>query len=140
MTTKDKSWTARRPLEDRIDVPALVRATPTGFTVFVFTSLLMPLVNKIATDFAPWWSAVTLAATFAAAALRRHQAHNAALHGAVAAMSAYLLCLPLVILVSNTANLGQILGTLAAGAVVGAGVSALRRRLGAWRHQGGEPR
>jgi hypothetical protein len=124
------SQTLRRttPAAGRIDVPNAVRGASTGFSILVIGGLLAPILTLISVPVAIAWLAGDAVVAFAVAARRSRLANAPALHGAVAAVLAYALVLPLVLPVEQGRDVRQILLTLATAIVVGAMTGTLAAR------------
>lgn len=120
---------SRRPTRARIDLPNAVRGASTGFSILVIGGLLATFATLISPVFGAFWLAGVAIAAFAVAAKQSQQAQNPLLHGAVAALSAYLLVLPLILPFEAGRDLSQIAMTTLTALVVGpvsAWVSARR--------------
>jgi hypothetical protein len=124
------SHTLRRttPAAGRIDVPNAVRGASTGFSILVIGGLLAPILTLISVPVAIAWLAGDAVVAFAVAARRSRLANAPALHGAVAAVLAYALVLPLVLPFEQGRDVRQILLTLATAIVVGAMTGTLAAR------------
>ncbi|KAA9165978.1 hypothetical protein FPZ12_003210 [Amycolatopsis acidicola] len=104
---------------DEVDAPGVVRGASTGFTVLVLGGLAAPLGALVPVAGTVWLPVVALVA-FVVAAARVGTAPRPWLHGMVAALSAYLLVLPLVLL-GGSHDVGQMGLTFLAAVLVGAG-------------------
>jgi hypothetical protein len=118
---------------DEIDPVAAVRGSSAGFSVLVLGGLLAPvLAVKV-----PAIGSIALVATaligFATAAARQGSSVRPSLQGALAAIGAYLLVLPLVQLQQRSWNIEQIGLTLVAAIVVGSVVGPISVRVGVRR-------
>ena len=115
----------------RVDVPNAVRGASSGFSILVVGGLLAPITTLVSGPFAAAWLAGVAVVAFAVAARRSQRAGAPAVHGAVAAVIAYVLVLPLLLPFEQGRNLPQILLTVATAVVVGAitGAVASRRAL-----------
>jgi hypothetical protein len=105
----------------RIDVPVAVRGASAGFSVLLIGGLLGPLIAV--TVSAALGGAVlvgTAILAFFLAARKTGTASSPALHGAVAAVAAYCLVLPLVLMSPAGRDLRQSVLTLATAISVGA--------------------
>jgi hypothetical protein len=113
---------------DEVDAPGVVKGASTGFTVLVVGGLAAPLGTLVPVA-GPAWLPIVAVVAFVVAALRIGAAPRPWLHGTVAALSSYLLVLPLVLL-GGTRDVRQMLLTALAAVVVGAiaGFVAGRRR------------
>jgi hypothetical protein len=117
-------------LVGRVDVPNAVRGASTGFSILLLGGLLAPFVTLVSVPAAAAWLGGVAVVAFAVAARRSRLAANPALHGAVAAVIAYVLVLPLLLPFPQGRNIQQILLTLATALVVGAATGALVARRG----------
>jgi hypothetical protein len=115
--------TAVRP--GLVDVPNAVRGASTGFSVLLIGGLLAPMVTLASTVLATVWLAGVAVVAFAIAARRSSLAGAPAVHGAVAAVFAYVLVLPLLLPFEQGRNPLQILLTAVTAVVVGAGCGSL---------------
>ncbi|WP_445548686.1 hypothetical protein, partial [Frankia sp. CiP1_Cm_nod2] len=115
---------------DGVDMTAVVRGSSRGFTVLVLGGLIAPAVATVSGALGVLILTGSAAAAFVAAALRQGTTTDGGRHGALAAVGAYLLVLPLVLLAQAGRNPAQISMTLAAAVVVGfvAGSVTARRR------------
>jgi hypothetical protein len=104
----------------RIDVPAAVRGASAGFSVLLIGGLLGPLIAVKAPGIGSLFLTGTAILAFFLAARKTGRATSPALHGAVAAVAAYLLVLPLVMMSPAGRNLGQSIVTLVTAVSVGA--------------------
>jgi hypothetical protein len=120
---------AARPLAP-VDVPNAVRGASTGFSVLVIGGLLGPMTTLISGLFATVWLTGVAVVAFVVAARRSRGAGQPARHGAVAAVLAYVLVLPLLLPFEAARNWPQIGLTFLTAVVVGAvtGVVAARGR------------
>lgn len=113
----------------RIDLPNAVRGASTGFSILVIGGLLATFATLISPVLGAVWLAGVAVVAFAVAARRSQHAENPPLHGAVAAVCAYLLVLPLILPFEAGRDLSQIAMTTVTALVVGpvsAWVSARR--------------
>ncbi|HWD05783.1 MAG TPA: hypothetical protein VG674_25375 [Amycolatopsis sp.] len=113
-----------------IDAEALIRGCSRGFTVLVLGGLLAPLAGRLPVIGPCWLSAVAVAA-FAVGGVRVGGSEHPVVQGIVAAVSSYLLVLPLVLAGGGgAAGLGWIGLTAAVALAVGAaaGFAGARRR------------
>ncbi|MEU4377230.1 hypothetical protein [Pseudonocardia alni] len=114
-----------------VDTLAAVRGASSGFTVLVLGGLSAPLVGALAPALASAWVVVIGVVAFVVAGVRIGGATSPVLHGAAAAVGAFLLVLPLVLWFSSPAPpAAQLVGSLLAALVVGGAAGALgdRRR------------
>ncbi|MCR1785741.1 hypothetical protein KVF89_24605 [Nocardioides carbamazepini] len=81
----------------RIDVPGAVRGASTGFSVLILGGLVAPFLTLASTAAAAGWLAAVAVVAFAVAARHSRLAGSPGLHGAVAALIAYALVLPLIL-------------------------------------------
>jgi hypothetical protein len=126
--------TAWHDLSDRIDRPHLVRGASTGFTILViggFAAPLVGLVPVLGPVLGPPWLIIVAVVAFVVAGSRIGRTPGPRLHGAAAAVTAYVLTLPLVALSGNF-QLIQIPLTLLVAIVMGglSGHLAARRAAG----------
>lgn len=114
---------------DAVDMPAVVRGCGRGFLVLVGGGLIAPVLAQSS----PLLGAVLLAGAavvaFGVAAVPQGSTTNGPLHGVLAAIGAYLLVLPLVLLAPAGRDVVQILLTAAAAVAVGAATGWVRQRL-----------
>lgn len=108
-----------RPPTGRVDGPNAVRGASTGFSILIIGGLLAPLWTLVSTVVAAVWLAAVAIGAFAMAARLSSAAGNPPLHGAVAAVTAYVLVLPLLLPFEQGRNVPQILATFATAIVVG---------------------
>ncbi len=114
--------TASRPVAagvGRIDVPGAVRGASTGFSILILGGLVAPFWTLLSTAVAAGWLALVAVVAFAVAARHSRKAGNPGLHGAVAALIAYALVLPLILPFEQGRNPGQIGLTVVTAVVVG---------------------
>lgn len=103
----------------RIDWVRLVRGASTGFTVLVIGGLAAPIMSLVPV-IGPPWLIITAVVAFVVAAWRVGDALSPAVHGAAAAVAAYLLVLPLVAMATGGIDLAQLGLTTLTAVVVGA--------------------
>jgi hypothetical protein len=103
-----------------VDVPHAVRGASSGFSVLLIGGLVAPMVGIAAPLLGSVWLTLTAVVGFVVAARRIGVATVPALHGAVAAVLAYILVLPLLLPFEAGRNVPQILLTLATAISVGA--------------------
>jgi len=115
--------TAVRP--GLVDVPNAVRGASTGFSVLLIGGLLAPMVTLASTVLATVWLTGVAVVAFAVAARRSRLAGAPAVHGAVAAVFAYVLVLPLLLPFEQSRDPLQISLTALTAVVVGAGIGSL---------------
>ena len=108
-----------------VDVPNAVRGASTGFSVLLIGGLLAPMVTLASTVLATVWLTGVAVVAFAVAARRSRLAGAPAVHGAVAAVFAYVLVLPLLLPFEQSRDPLQISLTALTAVVVGAGVASL---------------
>lgn len=113
-----------------IDVPNAVRGASTGFSILVIGGLLAPLTTLISGPVATIWLTAVAVVAFVVAARRSRRAANPGVHGAVAAVFAYLLVLPLLLPFEQGRNPSQIMLTLVTAVLVGALTGRLAARHG----------
>lgn len=104
----------------RVDVPVAVRGASAGFSVLLIGGLLGPLIGVKAPALGSVFLTGTAILAFFLAARKTGTATSPPLHGAIAAVLAYALVLPLVLMSDAGRNLGQSLVTLATAISVGA--------------------
>ncbi|GAA4115863.1 hypothetical protein GCM10022215_15090 [Nocardioides fonticola] len=118
----------------RFDEVALIRGASAGFTVLLFGELLAPLASQINGSLGLFWLSMVGAAGFVTAGSRIGTATSPWLQGAVAALLAMLLTVPLRLLVGVDSAAGWYrIGVSAAfsiivGALAGRGAGLARRR------------
>lgn len=114
-----------------VDVPQAVRGASSGFSVLLIGGLVAPMVGIAAPLLGSVWLTLTAFTAFVVAARRIGVATVPVLHGAVAAVLAYILVLPLLLPFEAGRNVPQILLTFATAISVGActGWIQSRRRL-----------
>lgn len=113
-----------------IDTPTAVRGASRGFSVLVIGGLSAPLVAAAVPMLGAVWLTLTAVGAFSLAGARIGSAARPWLHGAVAAVMAYLLVLPLVLIAPTTRDTVQITLTLLTAIVVGAIAGLLSGRRG----------
>lgn len=115
-----------------IDLIALVKGASTAFTVLVVGGLATPLIASLVpmAGAVAVWAVLVSAAGFILAGGRIGEATQPALHGAAAALAAYLLVLPLIALFGTALVWWHVLVTALVAAAVGAAAGAVcgRRR------------
>jgi len=116
------------PTTGRVDVPNAVRGASTGFSILLIGGLVAPLATLVSAPAGAVWLAGVAVVAFAVAARRSRLAEAPALHGAVAALGAYALVLPLLLPFPQGRDAGQILLTIATAVVVGAASGTLMAR------------
>lgn len=112
---------------DHIDASKVVRDASTGFTILVIGGLSAPMAAVLVPVVGRHWLPAVAVVAFVVASRRGGSASLPWLHGLVAAVSAYLLVLPLVLL-GGGASLRQVLFTVATAVVVGAATGFLSGR------------
>lgn len=120
---------AAAPPAGAIDVPNAVRGASTGFSVLVIGGLLAPMTTLISGPVATVWLTGVAVVAFVVAARKSQAAPKPAVHGAAAAVLAYVLVLPLLLPFETARNWPQIALTFVVAVAVGAvtGVVAARR-------------
>ena len=103
----------------RVDVVAAARGASAGFSVLLIGGLMAPLVAVIAPSVAGVWIPAVAVAAFTVAAWRPHRASNPIVHGAVCAVGAYVLVLPLLLPFEAGRNWKYIAITFAMAVVIG---------------------
>lgn len=111
---------------ESVDPVAVVRGASSAFSVLVIGGLLAPIVAAVSVPAAMLWLPLTAVAAFVVAGVRAASSPWPPLGGAAAALSGYLLVLPLVLLDPAGRNPGQI-GATAAIAIVAGAASAWYR-------------
>ena len=109
-----------QPPVGRIDVPNAIRGASTGFTILIIGGLLAPMWTLVSTVVAGIWLAAVAIGAFAVAARLSQAAGNPPVHGVVAAVTSYVLVLPLLLPFEEGRNVPQIIATFATAIVVGA--------------------
>lgn len=105
---------------DEIDPVGAVKGASTGFTILLLGGLLEPIAGSVLPVLGSVWLTVTALVAFASAASRIGSATRPSVHGALAAVSAYLLIVPLVLMTPAGRDITQMSLTVTAAAVVGA--------------------
>jgi hypothetical protein len=118
---------------DEIDPVAAVRGSSSGFTILVIGGLAAPLLAARVPVAGGLALVLTALAAFVTAAARQGDTARPALQGVVAAVGAYLLVLPLVVMVNRAWDVPQIALTLACATLVGALAGPLSLRVRAVR-------
>lgn len=104
-----------------VDVSAAASGASTGFSILLLGSLTAPLVAALLPSLGSAWNALVAAVAFSVAGFRIGSARAPALHGAVAALSSYLLMMPLVMFTAvEQLRAGPVGMTLAGAVTVGA--------------------
>ena len=113
----------------RVDVPRAVRGASTGFSILLIGGLLAPMTTLAGQLFATVWLTGVAVVAFVVAARGSRLAAAPPVHGAFAAVLAYVLVLPLLLPFEQARNLGQIALTVITAIVVGAltGMVSARR-------------
>ncbi|SNR82151.1 hypothetical protein SAMN06265360_12136 [Haloechinothrix alba] len=104
-----------------VDPPAVLRGASSGFTVLVIGGLAAPVVVGVVPAAGMVWLPLVAVVAFVVAAARGGSHRVPAVQGATAALTAYLLVLPLVVLVTRSVDLVQIATTASTAVLVGAG-------------------
>ena len=116
---------------DEIDSVTVVRGSSAGFTVLVLGGLIAPIAAVKAPGIGSLALILTAVVGFATAAARQRGGPRPNISGALAAIGAYFLVLPLVVMGNHGWNVVQIACTLATAVVVGAATPALAGRFAA---------
>jgi hypothetical protein len=113
-----------------IDMIALVKGASIAFTVLVIGGLATPLIASLVpvAGASTVWAVLVSAAGFVLAGGRIGEATQPALHGAAAALAAYLLVLPLIALWGTPLVWRQVAVTALVAAAVGAVAGAVSGR------------
>lgn len=113
--------------------PEIVRGASRGFTVFLIGGAIQPLVSLVAPPVGYVWVPLVALAAFAVSAWTVTSASGATLaHAVTSALGGYLLVVPVVVLMTGTLTLSQVVSTSAAALLV-AGLVCLVRRTGGTR-------
>lgn len=120
---------ARRLDWNAIDPVAVVRGASTSFSVLVLGGLLHPVLIQVAYPLAFVWIPLVAVVAFVVAGMRAAASPWPALGGAAAALSGYLLVLPLVLLAAGGWEPGQLMATAVTAVLVGGVAAAVRARL-----------
>lgn len=120
---------SRRLSWEAIDPVAVVRGASTAFTLLVLGGLAAPIAGAIASPLAVVWLPLVAVVAFAVAGCRAASSPWPPLGGAAAALSSYLLILPLVLLNDSGRDPAQIGATAGTALAVGALAAAVRTRL-----------
>lgn len=117
-----------KPRIDAVDVSVAIRGASAGFSVLLVGGLVQPLVEGRIPGVGQAW--LPLVALFAFVIAARHvgEARIPSAHGAMAAVNAYLLMLPLVLLNPAGTNVAQISLTIGAAMLTGGAVGFVRGR------------
>lgn len=117
------------PRTGAIDVPNAVRGASTGFSVLVIGGLLAPMTTLVSGLVATVWLTGVAVLAFVVAGRRSQAAVRPGVHGAAAAVLAYVLVLPLLLPFEAARSWSQVAATFATAVVVGAvtGLVAARR-------------
>lgn len=112
-----------------VDLATMIRGASLGFSVLVLGGLVAPLAARLPV-LGPVWLPVVAAVAFALAGSRIGVATAPARHGGVAAVSAYLLVVPLVMMAPVRPEMPALGLSAGAAVLVGAlaGAVAARRR------------
>ncbi len=114
---------------ERIDWIVAVRGAGSGFSVLVISGLLLPIIEKLSPWLGPVWLLLGALMAFVVAALKTGDAPSPPLTGAVAALFAYTLNVPLIYLTTRKfPEIPIMLGYIAAAVVVGAAMGYLMGR------------
>jgi hypothetical protein len=105
---------------DEIDPVIVVRGSSAGFTVLVLGGLVAPIAAVNAPVIGSLALVLTAVAGFVTAAARQWNGPRPVVQGVLAAVGAYLLVLPIVVMGNHGWNVVQIACTLATAVVVGA--------------------
>lgn len=116
----------------RVDAPAAVRGGSAGFTILVLGGLSAPIAAAVAPSLGAVWLTATAIVAFAVAAWRGGRAGipvSPGAQGAVSAVCAYLLVVPLVLLDPASRDPLQLAATSAVAVGVGAITGIVRAAL-----------
>jgi hypothetical protein len=111
-----------------IDVPAMVRGASVGFMALVLGGMLAPLAERIPVVGPAWLPVVALLGSVLAGS-RVGEASSPWRHGGAAALSGYLLVVPLVMMSPQRPEMAAIGMAACAAAMVGALAGAVAGRL-----------
>lgn len=111
-----------------IDVPTAVRGASSGFSVLLIGGLSAPLVGVLAPVAGTVWITLTAVVAFFVASRNIGVATRPMVHGALAAVLAYVLVLPLLLPFAEARNLQQIALTVLTAISVGAGTGWIQTR------------
>ncbi|MDE0775873.1 hypothetical protein [Nocardioides sp.] len=126
--------TKNPPEPNRLDEVAMVRGASTGFTVLILGELLAPLAAQLNTTLGLLWVSMVGAAGFVVAGSRIGVASNPWLQGAITALAAFLLTVPLRLLVGIDSGAGwyrlavSAVFSIIVGAIAGRGAGLARSR------------
>ena len=110
-----------REPEAPVDLSAAASGASTGFSILLLGSLAAPIAAALLPGLGSAWNALVAAAAFSVAGVRIGNARAPALHGALAALSSYLLMMPLVVFTAvQQVRTGPVGMTLAGAVAVGA--------------------
>lgn len=118
---------------DEIDSATVVRGSSAGLTVLVLGGLLAPIAAVKAPAIGSLALVLTAVAGFATAAARQWSGPRPVVQGILAAVGAYLLVLPLVVMSQHGWDVVQVACTLLTAVVVGASTPAILGRARAER-------
>ncbi|MCW2778362.1 MAG: hypothetical protein JWN17_2087 [Frankiales bacterium] len=110
------------------DVPELVRGASSGFSVLLLGSAAQPIASAVSSQLGLLWLSLTAALAFVLAGRRVGAAGRPLLQGPVAAVLAFTLTLPLVVVLQGGLHVVQSAVTLVYAVVVGAFATRLPRR------------
>lgn len=111
-----------------IDLPVAIRGGSAGFSLLLIGGLLAPLAGLAVPALGGAFLTLTAVLAFLVAARKIGRSSVPQLHGAVAAVLAYALVLPLLLPFETTRNVPQILYTLATAISVGASTAWIQSK------------
>jgi hypothetical protein len=114
---------------DEIDSASVVRGSSAGFTVLVLGGLLAPIAAVKAPALGSFALVLTAVIGFATAAARQRGGPRPVIQGSLAAVGAYFLVLPLVVMANHGWDPVQIAWTSLTAVVVGAATAPLAGRI-----------
>lgn len=123
----------RRGRWDWIDPSAAARGASRGFTILLLGGLSVPIVASVVPPLGSVWLTLTSVAAFVAAAWHAAVSECPARQGALTALGAYLLVLPLVVVATHQLSAAQIAVTAIVAITVGAVTGWTRARIAARR-------
>lgn len=111
-----------------VDGAAAVRAASRGFTVFLFGGVVQPLVGMASSFVGMCWLPLVAVAACVVAAWSSAGSESPLRHGAVAALGAYGLVVPVVYIATRQLDALQVVSTAAFAVVIGGFTGWLRGR------------
>lgn len=119
LTTRHQTVQLPEPHEG-LDGVRLVRGASRGFTILALGGAVQPWIGTVSSSLGYYWLLIVAAAAFALAARATSGTTSPIRHGAIAALSSYLLVLPLVFMAAGTLPIDQVAYTSATALGIGA--------------------